>query len=202
MVNYVRGCSVCNRQKTGTRKAKAGQISYHAGSPMERVHIDILGPLTESRRGNKYVLVMVDQFTKWVECCALADQTAEVVARVFVDQIIARLGCPLELHSDQGRNFESKVFKEICELLEITKTRTTPYRPQANGQVERFNRTIMQILRCFIRDYHEDWDVYIPLVAGAIRSTVNRSTGYTPNYLMMGREVMQPLDLMMPKLTK
>jgi len=90
VVNYVRGCSVCNRQKTGTRKAKAGQISYHAGSPMERVHIDILGPLTESRRGNKYVLVMVDQFTKWVECCALADQTAEVVARVFVDQIIAQ----------------------------------------------------------------------------------------------------------------
>ena len=200
VTNYVRGCETCNKQKTGNRRAKAAQTSYHVGSPMERVHIDILGPISESDRGNRYVLVMVDQFTKWVECCALPDQSAETVARSFVDNIVARLGCPFELHSDQGRNFESNVVKEICRLLEISKTRTTPYRPQANGQVERFNRTIMQILRCFMQEYHGDWDVYLPLVAGAIRSSVNRSTGFTPNYLMLGREVMRPLDLMLPKM--
>ena len=200
VTNYVRGCETCNKQKTGNRRAKAAQTSYHVGSPMERVHIDILGPISESNRGNRYVLVMVDQFTKWVECCALPDQSAETVARSFVDNIVARLGCPFELHSDQGRNFESNVVKEICRLLEISKTRTTPYRPQANGQVERFNRTIMQILRCFMQEYHGDWDVYLPLVAGAIRSSVNRSTGFTPNYLMLGREVMRPLDLMLPKM--
>ena len=200
VTNYVRGCETCNKQKTGNRRAKAAQTSYHVGSPMERVHIDILGPISESDRGNRYVLVMVDQFTKWVECCALPDQSAETVARSFVDNIVARLGCPFELHSDQGRNFESNVVKEICRLLEISKTRTTPYRPQANGQVERFNRTIMQILRCFMQEYHGNWDVYLPLVAGAIRSSVNRSTGFTPNYLMLGREVMRPLDLMLPKL--
>ena len=200
VTNYVRGCETCNKQKTGNRRAKAAQTSYHVGSPMERVHIDILGPISESDRGNRYVLVMVDQFTKWVECCALPDQSAETVARSFVDNIVARLGCPFELHSDQGRNFESNVVKEICRLLEISKTRTTPYRPQANGQVERFNRTIMQILRCFMQEYHGDWDVYLPLVAGAIRSSVNRSTGFTPNYLMLVREVMRPLDLMLPKM--
>ena len=200
VTNYVRGCETCNKQKTGNRRAKAAQTSYHVGSPMERVHIDILGPISESDRDNRYVLVMVDQFTKWVECCPLPDQSAETVARSFVDNIVARLGCPFELHSDQGRNFESNVVKEICRLLEISKTRTTPYRPQANGQVERFNRTIMQILRCFMQEYHGNWDVYLPLVAGAIRSSVNRSTGFTPNYLMLGREVMRPLDLMLPKL--
>lgn len=200
VINYVKGCTVCNKQKNGGRKAKSGQVSYHAGSPLERVHIDILGPLTETPNGSKYILVMVDQFTKWVECCALSDQTAETVATSFIDNIVLRFGCPLELHSDQGRNFVGKVFQEVCRLLEITKTRTTPYRPQANGQVERFNRTIMQIIRCFIKQKYNDWDKYLPLAASAIRATVNRNTGYTPNYLMLGREVLRPLDLMLPSI--
>ena len=87
----------------------------------------------------------------WVECYALSDQTVERVARTLVSEYIGRFGCPLELHSDQGRNFESRMFKELCDLLKIVKTKTTPYRPSANGQVERMNRTIFQILRCFIQ---------------------------------------------------
>ena len=202
VLQYVKSCATCNRQKNGAPKARASQRSYHVGSPMERVHIDVLGPITETPRGNRFVLVMVDQFTKWVECCAMPNQTAETVARCLVDNIVARLGCPLELHSDQGRNFESRIFQEMCTMLEISRTRTTPYRPQANGQVERFNRTILQILRCFMVDHYTDWDIFMPLVASAIGSTVNRSTGFTPNYLMLGREVMQPLDLMLARISE
>ena len=154
-VVYVRSCSVCNRQKKPQKKPNAHQVQYHAGS-LERIHIDILGPLIETPRGNQYVLVVVDQFTKWVECYALADQTVERVAITLVSEFIGRFGCPLELHSDQGRNFESRMFKEVYDLLKIVKTRTTPYRPSANGQVERMNRTILQILRCFIQGQQED----------------------------------------------
>ena len=93
---------------------------------MERVHIDILGPLVETPRGNQYVFVVVDQFSKWVECYALSDQTAETVASTLVTEFLGRLGCPLELHSDQGRNFESRLFKQMCDMLQIAKTRTTP----------------------------------------------------------------------------
>ena len=196
-VVYVRSCSVCNRQKKPQKKPKAHQVQYHAGSPLERIHIDILGPLIETPRGNQYVLVVVDQFAKWVECYALADQTAERVSRTLVSEFIGRFGCPLELHSDQGRNFESRMFKEVCDLLKIVKTRTTPYRPSANGQVERMNRTILQILRCFIQGQQEDWDLHLATVGMAIRSTVNRQTGFTPNFLMLGREVLQPIDLML-----
>ena len=193
---YVKGCQICNRQKKPHKKAKAPHVSYHAGSPLERVHIDILGPLIETPRGNQYVLVVVDQFTKWVECYPLPSQTAERVASTFVTEFVNRLGCPLELHSDQGRNFESHFFKRLCDMLEIAKTRTTPYRPSANGQVERMNRTILQILRCFIRGEQTDWDLHLGTVGTAIRATVNRQTGFTPNFLMLGREVMQPIDLM------
>ena len=193
---YVKSCQVCNRQKKPHKKPKAHHVSYHAGSPMERVHIDILGPLVETPRGNQYVFVVVDQFSKWVECYALSDQTAETVASTLVTEFFGRLGCPLELHIDQGRNFESRLFKQMCDMLQIAKTRTTPYRPSANGQVERMNRTILQILRCFIQDQQTDWD--LGTVGMAIRSTVNLQTGFTPNFLMLGREVLQPIDLMNP----
>ena len=119
---------------------------------------------------NQYVLVVVDQFSKWVECHALSDQTAERVARTLVSEFIGRFGCHLKLHSDQGRNFESQMLTEVCDLLRIVQTRTTPSRPSANGQVERMNRTILQILRCFIRGRQEDWDLHLATVCMAIRS--------------------------------
>ena len=178
-----------NYQKKPQKKSKAHQVQYHAGSPLERIHIDILGPLIDTPRENQYVLVVVDQFSKWIKCYAHSDQTAERVARTLVSEFIGRFGFPLESHSDQGRNFESRMVKEVCDLLKIVKTRTTPYRPGANGQVERMNPTILKILCCFIQGQQEDLDIHLATVGMAIRSTVNRQTGFTPNFLMIGREV-------------
>ena len=169
---------------------------YVAGVPMEKVHLDILGPLPKTEAGNVYVLVMVDQFTKWVEAVAVPNQTAEVVARAAMDQFFSRMGCPREIITDQGSNFESQLFYELCELLHVTKKRTTPYHPSANGQVERMNRTLLQLLRCSIGDKQTDWDKRLPLLVMAMRSTLCKSTGFTPNRLMLGREVCTPLELM------
>ena len=92
---------------------------------MERVHLDILSPFNRRYSGSVYILVMVDQFTKWVELTALPAQTAELTARAFLNHFIVTFGCYLEVHSDQGRNFESNFFQAFCKLLEITKTWTT-----------------------------------------------------------------------------
>ena len=102
---------------------------------MERVHIDFIGPLPRTERGNEHCLMMVDQFTKWVECIPLSSQKAEVTARAAVDEFFSRFGFPFQLFSDQGRNFESKLFEALCKMLKIHKARTTPYRPSANGQL-------------------------------------------------------------------
>ena len=96
---------------------------------MERIAIDILGPLPVTDKGNKYVLVAIDYFTKWPEVYAIPDQEATTVARVLVEGMFCRFGTPMELHSDQGRNFESAVFAEVCRLFGIHKTRTTPGYP-------------------------------------------------------------------------
>ena len=104
---------MCNRQKKGCRVARGEQQLFHAGYALERVHIDIMGPLVETQKGNKYILVIVDQFTKWVEAFPLKNKLAKTVAGVVVREFVARFGCPLEIHTDQGRNFESELFKEM-----------------------------------------------------------------------------------------
>lgn len=194
--DYVASCKTCNTLKKGNKLRKAGLRIHHSGFPMERIHIDILGPFHESTRGHRYVLVMIDQFTKWIELAPLAEQTAEDVAKVLVEQFICRMGCAHIIFSDQGRNFESSLFKEICSMLEMAKLRTTPYRPSSNGQVERMNREILFKIRAYLDNRQRDWDVYLPIIGMALRATRNESTGYSPNMMMLGREVDLPLDML------
>ena len=163
---------------------------------MERVHIDILGPFPPSKSGNVYILMMIDQFTRWVECMPLKDQTAEVVARSAVDNFFSRFGLPSELHSDQGRNFMSNLFVELCERLQIARTRTTPYHPSGNGQVERQNRLLLQLIRAYLGKHQNTWDESLPLLASVMRSAVNRSTGFSANMLMLGRELPLPVEVL------
>jgi len=198
---YVQSCRKCSRNKKGNRTPRSAMHVFHAGEPMERVHVDILGPLTETTDHNKYVLVMIDQFTKWVEMFALPEQTAETVAKTFIEQFVCRMGCALEVFSDQGKNFESQLFHEACEMLQMAKSRTTPYRPSSNGQVERMNREILAKLRMYIEGKQSTWDQYLPFVGMAMRATVNRSTGFTANMMMLGREIMLPVDLLAPRLS-
>ena len=99
---------------------------------MEHVHLDILGLFPKNYSGNVYILMLVDQFTKWLDCYPLPDQNAEMIAKAMVEGFIARFGCPLQIHMDQGLN----LFTHVCYLLLIVKTRATPYHPASNTQVE------------------------------------------------------------------
>ena len=123
--------------------------------PLEKVAIDILGPLPMTDNGNQYILVFGDYYTKWTEAYALPDQTAQRVADCVMD-FICHFGCPRQIHSDQGRNFESDPFQQMCTLMQVHKTRTTPYRPQSDGLVERFNRTLQQMLSMYVNDRRYD----------------------------------------------
>ena len=191
---WVTRCHDCGAKKTSGRKRRAPLKQYVVGAPLERIAMDILGPLPLTTSGNRYVLVVTDYFTKWTEGYAIPDQTAPTVAEKLVSEFICRFGVPRQLHSDQGTNFESKVMAEVCKLLDIEKTRTTPLHPQSDGQVERYNRTLIEMLRGKLNDKQEDWDLQLPTCMMAYRSSVHESTGSTPNELMLGREIEVPLD--------
>ena len=139
-------------------------------------------------------MVVTDYFTKWVEAYPIPDHTAQTVADKLVTEFICRLGMPQSIHTDQGREFESILFQRLCELLDIDKTRTTPYRPQSDGLVERFNKTLQQMLSLFVNENRDDWDDHIPFLLLAYRSSPQQSTQCTPNSLMFGREVRLPLE--------
>ena len=166
---------------------------------MERIALDILGPLPLSESGNQYLLIIADYFTKWPEAYPLPNQEATTVAKVLVNEMICRFGVPLEIHSDQGRNFESALFQEMCRLLGMTKTRTTPLHPQSDGMVERMNRTIEAQLSMFVQDHQRDWDEFIPLLMMAYRSSIHDTTKCSPAKLMLGRELRLPLDLLLER---
>ena len=126
---------------------------------------------------------------------AIPYQEASAITNVFVNNWVCRYGVPIELHSDQGRNFESAVFKEICELYDIKKTQTTPLHPQSDGMVERFNRTLDEYLRKVVSEQQKDWDEHIPRFLLAYRSAVHDSTSKSPAKVIFGTEIKLPGDL-------
>jgi hypothetical protein len=105
---------------------------------------------------------------------------------------------PQQIHTDQGRNFESDLFQEVCTLLDMNKTRTARYRPQSDGLIERFNRTLKQMLKSWTETYGRNWDDHLPYITMAYRATIHASTNCTPNLLMFGHEIQLPIDIMFP----
>ena len=169
------------------------------GQRWERVAMDLLDMSVTTARGNRYVLVMVDCFSRWTEACPLPDKTAHSVADAFFNQVVCRFGMPIVIHSDQGQEFENKIMQELSILCGSHKTRTTPYHPESDGLVERFNRTLLMMLAMFASKNREDWDDLLPAVMMAYRSSVHESTGFSPYRLMFGEECTLPMDIGLPK---
>ena len=151
--HYMSACEKCLKSKNPVKTLKAPMHIVGAGRPMERIAADILGELPVTERGNRYILVVSDYFTKWTENFPIPTIEAETVANTIVKEVITRFGVPSTIHSDQGRQFESQLFAEMCKMLHIKKTRITPYHPQSNGMVERFNKTLVGMLQAYVNEH-------------------------------------------------
>ncbi|CAB3990520.1 Retrovirus-related Pol poly from transposon [Paramuricea clavata] len=193
---WVAECDVCNQRKSSSASHRSPMENIRVSQPMELWAMDILGPLPITAQGHQYVLVMSDHFTKWVEAVPMADQKAETVARAFIDNVVSRHGVPVKLLTDQGRNFESELMKEVFKLLGVHKLRTSPYYPQTDGQVERFNRTLKAIISSYVNGHHNDWDLHLPLALFAYRTSVHSSTRVFPFKAVYGRDATTPLVLL------
>ena len=189
VVLHIQKCDTCAADKRPPKVPRAPMGSLRVGAPGDCIATDYLGPLPITDRGHRYILLFTDHFTKNVEVIPVGDMTAEVCAQKLLNEVISRWGCPLSIHSDQGRTYESRVFKELCRMLEIRKTRPSARNPRGNGQAERFNRTLLRMIKAYLCGEQTEWDLHLGCLAGAYRATPNESTRLTPNMLTMGREV-------------
>jgi hypothetical protein len=139
----------------------------------------------------------VDHFSKWAEAFAIRKHTAPVIAKILVTQVFARFGCPNQILSDQGPEFESELMAELCKELHIDKVRTSPYKASTNGAVERFHRTLNGMLGKVVSEKQRDWDEWLPLVMTAYRASPHTATGFSPNMLTFGRETSMPIDVVL-----
>jgi transposase InsO family protein len=200
---FVTGCTRCQQSKTSATKSAGERQHLYAGRPWQVLAIDLCGPFPKTPRGNTQILVMTDHFTRWADAIAIPVGKTETIATVLDERVFAYFGIPEEIHSDQGRQFESRLFEELCKIWRTNKTRTSPYRPQANSVVERLNRTLGASLRALLLDHQQqDWDLKLPQIMRGIRATPHQITHETANYLMMGREVQLPEDLALLETTE
>ena len=139
--------------------------------------------------------MVTDSFTKYSWAFPTPNQKATTVAKLLWEKVLVHFGFPQRLHSDQGRDFESKIIKDLCKMAGIEKTRTTPYHPQGNGQTERFNRTLLGMLGTLDGEKKNDWPEYVAPLVHAYNCTKHSSTGYSPYFLMFGRCPRLPIDV-------
>jgi len=183
----VRACETCARDRAPLSRHTNPLKLFPAKRPLEDVAIDILGPLPKTSQGNLYILVMMDRYTKLCRLQALSNVRASTIARAFVEAWVFVYGPPRTLLSDNGKQFISKLFQDSCRVLGISNKYTTTYHPQANGQVERFNRTLASMLRNYVAEDQMHWDEYLPALSYAYNRCIHRATNTTPFDLILTR---------------
>ena len=193
--NHVKACKVCPLSK-GSPKPAAPCGTYTVPShPWERVFTDIL-TLPLSVKGHRYIIVFIDQFSRYCELSVLPNKTAEAIARALFDRVISRWGTPSVLVSDNDPAFVGEVVSSLSNLLNIARPQILPFRPQANGFSEALNKSILTLLRTLTDDQKDNWCEWLPTIQGCINGNYHSALGDSPDFVLLGRDKRQPHDLL------
>ena len=185
---YCKQCTECQKGKRFIAPRRRLQ-NFAPTTRFRTVHTDIV-ELPASSTGKRYILTIMDRFSRWLEAVPLKTITAEKCARAFYERWICYYGVPDYVITDQGSQFESALFNHMLGILDIKRRRTTAYHPQANGLIERSHATIKQMLRC-VQQRFRDWEAALPTVMFALRNAVNEQ-GISPSLLLFGESVSIP----------
>ena len=194
---FLSQCIQCAKSSGPGNRRNAPLQKTSPAAPFQRTHADVLGPLATSEKGYKYVLVMVDSFTRWTEMVALKNQTAATIANCIYKEWICRHGVPQEIVTDKGSNFLAQIVQELSHSLGIKRVTTSSYHPAANSLCERRNAVITSSLKKIIQNNPADWPGYLSSVQFALNTTVNQSTHYSPYFLVYGRKAKRPIDVVL-----
>ena len=188
---YIQNCERCLRYKQQPEWAELKPLE--ASYPLELVHMDYL-KIGGKDDPNSNVLVITDHFMRYSQAYVTMNQQAATAARVFVREFINNYGWPTKIPADQGQTFNGKLFTALCKEAKIHKLRTSPYHPQTNGQLKRFNRTLMTMLGTLPEDKKVNWQDWVSILCHAYNYTVTKVTGYSPYFLMFRRQPRIPVD--------
>ena len=198
--DYCNKCHSCavNKDNRAPNNAPLVPIETSALNPFQKVGMDILGPLPETDDGHKYLIVLQDYFTKWPEAVSLKNIDTNTIQSWLTSEIIPRFGIFPELVTDQGVQFVSSQFEDFCKSTGIRHDKTSPYHPQTDGMVERFNRSFLNMIRNYVDENQKDWSTHIPLIMFAYRTNVHDTLGFSPAEVLQGRKLPLPIDIMRP----
>ena len=192
VVSYINSCPRCLRRKS--QPDKAPLVNIETSQPLELVHLDYLK--IEPSKGNiENVLVITDHFTRYAQAFPSKTQTALATAKLLWNNFTLHYVFPSKIITDQGRNFESELIDHLCQLAGVQKLRTSPYHRQTNGQCERFNGTLLNMLGTLTPEQKKDWKSHVPALVHAYNCTRNAATGFSPYFLLFGREPRLPVDV-------
>ncbi|GBM95588.1 Transposon Tf2-9 polyprotein, partial [Araneus ventricosus] len=188
IAEYVKNCAECNRYKPNNQKPAGLLRTPIYAQRFETLAIDLFGPLPETPTGKKWIFLIEDTSTKWVELFALEDATAQNCAKFLKEEVFLRYGLPRRLISDNGTQFVSAVMQQTCNFLGIKQELIPVYHPQANPS-ERKNRDLKPKLAILVGDAHDTWDEKLAMIRFAMNTSKCDTTGHTAAYLQFGREL-------------
>ena len=198
---HIHTCEWCEhfKERPTTEEIQQTEAEY----PLEKIHVDflVIGGKKDPRKDIN-VLVVTDHFTCYVQAYVATSQTAVTVAKVLFKRFFTQYGWPTKLITDQGPQFEGKLFQQLMHEAQIHKIRTTPYHPEGNAQCERFNRTLLGILGTMPIKAKKEWQEWVSAMTHAYNCTVSKTTGFAPYFLMFGREPKIPIDIELNLLTQ
>ena len=198
VAKYIKACARCkNKSGMNVHKLYPIQRMPLAQNAFEIWHMDYAGPYPRNANNNKFLLIFIDSFTRWIEVAPCEDQTATTVAQKLIEHVVARFGCPLKIISDRGGSFySSKIMQSLYEKLKITPAYTLPYHPQSNGSAERSVKTIINGVRSLIDGTQLNWEDTLPYVLMAYRATIHSFTNESPFYMVYGRSMNLPVQML------
>ncbi|KIH60390.1 integrase core domain protein [Ancylostoma duodenale] len=190
VAHFVAHCQQCQRRKDPSAYRMRQPLGRFEIStrPWQRIHSDVIGPLPMTLDGNKFIIVFIDSFSKFIIAEPIADQKANTTAQIFMNRFVARFGLPEMLVTDQGSNYMSDIFRTLLRNLNVQHRTSTPYHHESNGQVERANRTIQEQIAIATTEHRDDWDNVLYLIVHAYNSVENSTTKYSPHFLVHGHE--------------
>lgn len=185
-------CLNCQKSKIQHHTRPHIQKIAIPSTRFEHIHMDIVGPFPVSN-GNRYILTIIDRFTRWPEAYPIKDISSITIAKTFVNQYLPRFGVPLQITVDQGSQFTSRLFNNLTKLIGSHKIHTSCYHPQANGMVERFHRQLKAALKS--RNNVNNWSDELSIILLGIRTSIKEDLNCSPSELVYGQTLRLPGEL-------